>query len=114
APEFVQIAIAEAAAAPERALLATRWDLRGAKLFLGSTRRNIEVAAIVPGHLDTVAAASLQVFSGHPCLLQAGEVAEIGSTGRVLVFNVPAYDWGASANPPFVEKASMIGLSQLH
>ena len=114
APEFVQIALAEAAAATDRELQETRWDLLGAKLFLGSTRRSIEVTAVVPGNLDTVSAASLQVFAGHPCLLQTGEVAEIASSGRVLVFNVPKYDWSATANPPFVEKASMIGLRQLH
>ena len=114
APEFVQIALAEAAAAPDRVLPATRWDLLGARFFLGSTRHSIEVTAVVPGNLDTVSAASLQVFAGHPCLLQAGEVAEIGSSGRVLVFNVPKYDWSVTANPPFVEKASMIGLRQLH
>lgn len=33
---------------------------------------------------------------------------------RALVFDVPKYDWGATANPPFVEKASAIGLRQLH
>src|SRR5690606_24367892 len=44
-----------------------------------------------------------------------GEVAELpGSAGRVIVFNVPKYDWSATANPPFVEKASIIGLRQLH
>ena len=112
--EFVQIALAEAAASPERASPTTRWDLLGARVFLGSTRGSVEVTAIVPGDVDTVSAASLQVFSGHPCLLQAGEVAEIAAAGRVLVFNVPPYDWSASANPPFVEKASMIGLRQLH
>ena len=82
APEFVQIALAEAAAAPDRELPETRWDLLGAKLFLGSTRRSIEVTAIVPGNLDTVSAASLQVFAGHPCLLQTGEVAEIPSSSH--------------------------------
>ena len=115
APEFVQIALAEAAASPGPASPETRWDVRGAKLFLGSSHRTIEVAAIVPADLDTVTAASLQVFCGHPCLLQAGEVAEMpSSAGRVVVFNVPKYDWSASANPPFVEKASTIGLRQLH
>ena len=114
APEYVQIALAEAAAAPDRVLPATRWDLLGARIFLGSTRRSIEVTAVIPGDLDSVSAASLQVFSGHPCLLETGEVAEIASSGRVLVFNVPKYDWSATANPPFVEKASMIGLRQLH
>jgi eukaryotic-like serine/threonine-protein kinase len=114
APEFVQIAMAEAAASPDATSPVSRWDLLGARLFLGSTRRTVEAAAIVPGHLDTVSAASLQVFSGHPCLLQTGEVAEMASSGRVLVFNVPKFDWGATANPPFVEKAAMIGLRQLH
>lgn len=114
APEFVQIALAEAAAATDRVSPATRGDLLGARYFLGSTRHSIEVTAVVPGSVDTVSAATLQVFSGHPCLLQTGEVAEIASSGRVLVFNVPKYDWGATANPPFVEKASMIGLRQLH
>ena len=115
APEFVQIALAEAAASPGPAAPESRWDARGARLFLGSSRRTIEVAAVVSGDLDTVSAASLQVFCGHPCLLQAGEVAEMpSSSGRVIVFNVPKYDWSASANPPFVEKASAIGLTQLH
>lgn len=114
APEFVQIALAEAAAAPDAGAPATRWDLLGARLFLGSARGGIELSAVVPGHLDTVSAAALQVFSGHPCLLHTGEVAEIESSGRVLVFNVPKYDWSATANPPFVEKASVIGLRQIH
>jgi eukaryotic-like serine/threonine-protein kinase len=115
APEFVQIALAEAAASPGPVSPETRWDLLGARFFLGSSRRTIEVTATVPGNLDTVSAASLQVFSGHPCLLQAGEVAEIpSSSGRVIVFNVPKFDWSVTANPPFVEKASMIGLRQLH
>ena len=115
APEFVQIALAEAAASPGPVSPETRWDALGARLFLGSSHRTIEVTAVVPHDLDTVSAASLQVFCGHPCLLQAGEVAEIpSSSGRVIVFNVPTYDWSASANPPFVEKASMIGLTQLH
>ena len=115
APEFVQIALAEAAAAPGPVSPETRWDALGARLFLGSSRRTLEVSAVVRESLDAVSAASLQVFCGHPCLLQAGEVAEIpSSAGRVIVFNVPKYDWGASANPPFVEKASAIGLTQLH
>ncbi|MDF2775756.1 MAG: putative serine/threonine protein kinase [Geminicoccaceae bacterium] len=115
APEFVEIALAETAASPGPASPVTRWDVLGAQIFLGSSRHTIEVSAIIPGDLDTVSAAGLQVFSGHPCLLQTGEVAEIpSSSGRVIVFNVPKYDWGATANPPFVEKASMIGLRQLH
>ena len=114
APEFVEIALAEAAASPDRGVPATRWDLLGSRLFLGSTRPSIELTATVRGSLDAVSAASLQVFSGHPCLLQAGEVAEIASAGRVLVFNVPKFDWSVTANPPFVEKASMVGLRQLH
>lgn len=114
APEFVQIALAEAAASPARVSPTTRWDLLGTRLFLGSPHDSVEVSAVVPGSVDTVTAASLQVFCGHPCLLQAGEVADIASTGRVLVFNVPEYDWSVTANPPFVEKASMIGLRQLH
>lgn len=115
APEFVQIAMAEAAASPGPVSPETRADLLGARFFLGSSDRTLEVSAIVPEGLDTVSAASLQVFCGHPCLLQAGEVAEMPtSSGRVIVFNVPKYDWSATANPPFVEKASVIGLTQLH
>lgn len=115
AAEFVRIAMAEAAASPGPVSSETRWDLLGARYFLGSPRRTIEVTAVVPGDLDTVSAAVLQVFSGHPCLLQAGEVAEIpSSSGRVIVFNVPRYDWSVSANLPFVEKAFVIGLRQLH
>jgi hypothetical protein len=114
-PEFVQIALAEAAAAKAPSSPMASADVVGAKLFLGATRRTIEATATVQGSLDTVSAAVLQVFSGHPCLLQAGEVAELPSwAGRVIVFNVPKFDWIASANPPFVEKASTIGLKQLH
>lgn len=93
----------------------TRQDILGARLFLGATRHTIEATTTVQGSVDSVSAAVLQVFSGHPCLLQAGEVADLPSwSGRVIVFNVPKYDWGATANPPFVEKAAMIGLKQLH
>src|SRR5690606_9521387 len=115
APEFVQIALAEASALSEPVVQTSNWDSWGAKLFLASGRRTIEATATVTGTLDAVAAACLQVFSGHPCLLQPGEVAEFpSSSGRVLVFNVPSFDWSVTANPPFVEKASMIGLRQLH
>ena len=115
APEFVQIALAEAAASHAPVSPVTGWDLLGARFFLGSSRHTIEVTADVPGNLDAVSAATLQVFTGHPCLLHAGEVADIpSSNGRVIVFNVPQFDWSATANPPFVEKASMIGLRQLH
>ncbi len=42
-------------------------------------------------------------------------MAELPSwSGRVIVFNAPKYDWSATANPPFVEKAAVIGLRQLH
>jgi hypothetical protein len=114
-PEFVQIALAEAAASGETWSAMGGWDDTGAKLFLAAPGRTIERTATVPGTVDAVSAACLQVFSGHPCLLQAGEVAELPSTsGRVIVFNVPRYDWTVSANPPFVEKAAWIGLRQLH
>ena len=114
-PEFVQIALAEAAAAGGTSPAVARHDLLGARFFLGARRQTIEATAMVSGDVDSVSAAVLQVFSGHPCLLQAGEVAELPSwSGRVIVFKVPKYDWGATANPPFVEKAAMIGLKQLH
>lgn len=114
-PEFVQIALAEASASGEASSVTARHDVLGAKLFLGASRHTIEATTTVQGSVDIVSAAVLQVFSGHPCLLQAGEVAELpSSSGRVIVFNVPRYDWGATANPPFVEKAAMIGLKQLH
>jgi hypothetical protein len=114
-PEFVQIALAEAAASNAPSSPMAHSDLLGAKLFLGATRHTIEATATVQGSVDVVSAAALQVFSGHPCLLQAGEVAELPSwSGRVIVFNVPKFDWSATANPPFIEKASMIGLRQLH
>ena len=114
-PEFVQIALAEAAASDGASSPEAPRDIDGARIFLGTTRQTIEASATVQGHVHTVSAAALQVFSGHPCLLQAGEVAELPSwSGRVLVFNVPKFDWSASANPPFVEKAAMIGLKQLH
>jgi hypothetical protein len=114
-PEFVQIALAEASASTAPSAAMSRSDILGARLFLGATRHTIEVTATVQGSVDSVSAAVLQVFSGHPCLLQAGEVAELPSwSGRVIVFNVPKYDWGATANPPFVEKAAAIGLRQLH
>ena len=114
-PEFVQIALAEAAASGGSSSPVAPRDIVGPKLFLGTTRQSIEATATVPGHVRTVSAAALQVFSGHPCLLQAGEVAELPSwSGRVLVFNVPEFDWAATANPPFVEKAAMVGLKQLH
>src|ERR687895_532790 len=114
-PEFVQIALAEAAASNAPSSPMARSDVLGAKLFLGATRHTIEATATVQGSVDIVSASALQVFSGHPCLLQAGKVAELPSwSGRVIVFNVPKLDWSATANPPFVEKASMIGLKQLH
>ena len=114
-PEFVQIALAEAAASGAPASPLARHDILGAKVFLGATHHTIEASATVQGSVDAVSAAALQVFTGHPCLLQAGEVAELPSwSGRVIVFNVPKYDWSATANPPFVEKAAMIGLKQLH
>jgi hypothetical protein len=114
-PEFVQIALAEAAASSQPSSAIGRWDIVGSKVFLGSPRRTIEMSAVVAGTVDAVSAACLQAFSGHPCVLQAGEVAELPSTsGRVIVFNVPKYDWMASANPPFVEKAAFVGLKQLH
>ena len=114
-PEFVQIALAEAAASSGPASAVARWDILGSKIFLGASRRTIEVTTTIQERVAVVSAASLQVFTGHPCLLQAGEVAELPSTsGRVIVFNVPKYDWSATANPPFVEKAAMVGLTQLH
>jgi len=114
-PEFVQIALAEASALGGPSSAMTRQDAVGARLFLGATRHTIEATKVVQGSVDSVFAAVLQVFSGHPCLLQAGEVAELPSwSGRVIVFNVPKFDWGATASPPFVEKAAVIGLRQLH
>jgi eukaryotic-like serine/threonine-protein kinase len=114
-PEFVQIALAEAAAASQQWSPTTRWDAAGSRFFLGAPPRTIELSATVPGSIDTVSAACLQAFSGHPCLLQAGEVAELSSTsGRVIVFNVPKFDWMVSANPAFVENAAYVGLKQLH
>ena len=114
-PEFVQIALAEAAASSQPSLAVARGDVLGSRLFLRASRRSIEVTATIQGDIRAVSAACLHVFSGHPCLLQAGEVAELPSTsGRVIVFNVPKLDWGATSNPPFIEKAAMIGLKQLH
>jgi hypothetical protein len=114
-PEFIQIAIAEAAASSGPASEMSRSDILGARFFLGATQRTIEATVAVQGSIDAVSAAVLHVFAGHPCLLQAGEVAELPSwSGRVIVFNVPKYDWSATANPPFVEKAAAIGLTQLH
>ena len=115
APEFVEIALAEAAASGESSSALTPRDVAGARIFLGATQSTLEATATVPGSVQSVSAAALQVFTGHPCLLQAGEVAELPSwAGRVLVFNVPAFDWTVTANPPFVEKASVVGLKQLH
>jgi hypothetical protein len=114
-PEFVQIALAEATASNAPAMASAGSDLVGAKVFLGTSRRTIEETIAVPRSVAAVWAACLQVFAGHPCLLQAGELAELRSTsGRVIVFNVPPFDWSVTANPPFVEKAAMIGLKQLH
>ncbi|HEX8431383.1 MAG TPA: hypothetical protein VF625_08855 [Longimicrobium sp.] len=114
-PEFVEIALAEASASAGPSSIMSRSDILGARLFLGATRYAIEASATVTGDVDSVSAAVLHVFAGHPCLLQADEVAELPSwSGRVIVFNVPKYDWGATANPPFVEKAAAIGLKQLH
>lgn len=114
-PDFVQIALAEAAASNAPSSAIARHDILGARLFLGATRHTIEATATVQGSVDTVSAAVLQAFCGHPCLPQTGEVAELPSwSGRVIVFNVPKYDWSATANPPFMEKASVIGLRQLH
>ena len=115
APEFVQIALAEATASGPPARDVGGADLLGAKLFLAASRRTIEETVTVPGSIGAVSAACLQLFAGHPCLLQAAEVAELSTTsGRVIVFNVPKFDWSVTANPPFVEKAAMIGLRQLH
>jgi eukaryotic-like serine/threonine-protein kinase len=115
APEFVQIALAEASALIGPSSVMSPGDILGSRFFLGATQHTMEATATVPGSVDSVSAAVLQVFSGHPCLLQAGEVAELPSwQGRVFVFNVPKFDWSASANPPFVEKAAAIGLKQLH
>jgi hypothetical protein len=114
-PEFVQIALAEASVSTGPSSIMSGSDALGARLFLGATRHTIEASATVRGGVDLVSAAALQVFTGHPCLLQAGEVAELPSwSGRVIIFNVSKYDWGATANPPFVEKAAAIGLKQLH
>jgi hypothetical protein len=114
-PEFVQIALAEASASGGLSSVMTRPDVLGARLFLGASRHTIEATTTIRGNIDVVSDAVLQVFSGHPCLLHTGAVAELPSwSGRVIVFNVPKYDWGATANPPFVEKAAMIGLKQLH
>ena len=114
-PEFVQIALAEASASPAPSSIMSRSDALGARLFLGATQPTIGATATVQGSMALVSAAVLQVFSGHPCLLQAGEVAELPSwSGRVIVFNVPKYDWSATSNLPFVEKAAAIGLKQLH
>ena len=68
-PEFVQIALAEASAANAPSSPLARWDVLGAKFFLGSTHHTIEATAKVQGSVDAVSAAVLQVFSGHPCLL---------------------------------------------
>lgn len=114
-PEFVQIALAEAAASKAPTTPMGEWDVMGAKVFLGASRRTIEATTTLSARVDAVTAAVLQVFTGHPCLLQADEVAELpASAGRVIVFNVPKFDWSVTANPPFIEKAAMIGLRQLH
>src|SRR5690606_29566470 len=80
--EFVQIALAEAATSGRPALATTRVDALGSKVFLGATCRTIDATATVRGGVDVVSAATLQVFCGHPCLLQAGEVAELPSSRR--------------------------------
>ena len=114
-PEFVQIALAEAASATRPTAQMGQRDLLGARVFLGTTQRSIEVATRVQGGVEVVSAAVLQSFSGHPCLLHAEEVVDLPqAAGRVIVFKVPKFDWGATANPPFVEKAAAIGLKQLH
>jgi hypothetical protein len=114
-PEFVQIALAEAAASGRPAPAVAQRDILGSRIFLGAPRRTIEVATTIQGSVGAVSAACLHVFSAHPCQLQAGEVAELPSTsGRVIVFNVPKFDWSATANAPFVEKAAAVGLKQLH
>jgi hypothetical protein len=115
APEFVQIALAEATSSTAPVAAVGGSDLLGARVFLGTSRRTLEESIVVSGSVGAVSAACLQAFGGHPCLLQAGEVAELPPTsGRVIVFNVPSFDWSVTANPPFVEKAAMIGLKQLH
>lgn len=111
-PEFVQIALAEASASRGLSSIMSRSDILGARLFLGATRHTIEATASVPGNVDSVSAAVLQVFAGHPCLLQAGEVAELPSwSGRVIVFNVPKYDWGATATRRSWRKPPQSGCS---
>ncbi len=115
APEYVQIALAEAAVAGRPTAASSRLDTRASDFLLGAHGRTIEATALVRGDVDVVSAAVLQVFCGHPCLLQAGEVVDLpGTSGRVIVFNVPKFDWGATANPPFVEKASVVLLRQVH
>lgn len=114
-PEFVQIALAEATAADGPSAAATERDIFWGRFFLGSTRPTIEASRITEGSLDSVCAAVLQVFTGHPLLLHAGEVADLPSgSGRVIVFSVPKYDWSGMTNPPFVEKAATVGLKQIH
>lgn len=113
APEFVQIALAEAAAAGRSGPASSRLDAWASDFLLGADRRTVEASAMVRGSVEAVSSAVLQVFCGHPCLLQAGEVADLPA-GRVIVFNVPKFDWGATANPPFVETTSVLLLRQLH
>jgi hypothetical protein len=116
-PEFVQIAMAEVAAADRHTLpLPLPWrESRIAHGLLGGGRASIERTRSVNGTLDAVTAAVLRVFTGHPCFIVPGEVADLpAAAGHVVVFNVPSYDWSATADPPFVEKASVIGLTQLH
>jgi hypothetical protein len=50
-PEFVQIAMAETAASNAPSSPLARWDVLGARLFLGATRHTIEATATVQANV---------------------------------------------------------------
>ena len=113
-PEYVRIAVAEIGEKGKLPPLPS-WEDTAANLMMGEAEHSIEQTCIIPASLDTATGAVIRAFSGHPCLLRPRDVVELPSNGgRVVVFEVPKYDWSATANPPFVEKAYMCGLTVLH
>ena len=83
--------------------------------MLGKAWHSIERTRVLPSSLDGATADVLRAFSSHPCLLRPRDIVELPSNGgRVVVFEVPKYDGTVTANPPFVEKAYMCGLTVLH
>lgn len=115
APEYVRIALAEVGAAGPPTAPMKEWEERAATRFLGTPERSLELVRIVAAPAERAVEAALRVLPAHPCLLQVRDVLDLGSApGRVVVFDVPRYDWSATANPAFVEHAAMLGLRRVN